>query len=93
MIITDYICIKQKSVSVMLNSETAILFETVPKFLLYNIFLTNLFLNLDMFQILSSYEIIFKLCYTYVDDMLKFSRKLKAGNMWSWNFECYKSKF
>ena len=52
-----------------------------------------LFLNSGMFRILSTYEIDCKLGYTYVDDMLKFSRKSKTGKMLSWNFECYKSKF
>ena len=60
-----------------------ILFEAVPKFQLHNIFLTTLFLNLSMFQILPTYGINIKLGYTYVDDKLKFSRKLKTGNMLS----------
>ena len=50
-----------------------ILFETVLIFQLYNTFPT-LFLNLCMFRFLSTYEINNKLGYTYVDDMLKFSR-------------------
>ena len=51
------------------------LFGNVPKFRLHNIFLTILFLNLGMFQFLSTYEFTLKLGYTYIDDMLKFSRK------------------
>ena len=82
-------CIKQKSVAVMLNSENCVLFETVPNFQLYYIFSTILFLNLGMFRFLSTYEINFKLGYTYVDGMLKFSRKSKTSKMLSWNFECY----
>ena len=58
-----------------------ILFEAVPEFQLYNIFLTTLFFNLSMFGFLSTYGINIKLDYTYVDDMLKFSRKSKTGNM------------
>ena len=46
-----------------------------------------------MFQFLSTYEIDHKLGYTYVDDMLKFSKKSKTGNMLFWNFDRYKSKF
>ena len=57
------------------------LFGIIPKFRLQNIFLTILFLNLGMFQFLSTYEFTFKLGYTYIDDMLKFSRKSKTGNM------------
>ena len=57
-----------------------ILFETVP-FQLYNIFSTILFLNLGMFRFLSTYEVNFKLGYTCVEDMLKFSRKSKTRNM------------
>ena len=64
-----------------------ILFETVPKFQLYNIFSTILFLNLGMFPLLSTYDIDYKLGYTYVDDILKFSRKSKTSNMLSWNFK------
>ena len=60
-----------------------ILFEAVPKFQLYNIFSTTLILNLSMFRFLSTYGINIKLGYTYVDDMLKFSRKSKTGNMFS----------
>ena len=60
-----------------------ILLEAVPKFQLYNIFSTILFLNLSMFRFLSTYGIYIKLGYTYVDDMLKFSRKSKTGNMLS----------
>ena len=60
-----------------------ILFGIVPKFQLLNIFLTTLFLNLGMFQFLSTYEFTLKLGYTYIDDMLKFSRKSKTGNMLS----------
>ena len=56
------------------------LFGIVPKFRLHNIFLTILFLNLGMFQFLSTYEFALKLGYTYIDDMLKFSRKSKTGN-------------
>ena len=48
-----------------------------------NFFSTTLFLNLSMFQFLSTYGINIKLGYTYVDDMLKFSRKSKTGNMLS----------
>ena len=59
------------------------LFGIVPKFRLRNIFLTILFLNLGMFQFLSTYEFTLKLGYTYIDDMLKFSRKSKTGNMLS----------
>ena len=58
-----------------------ILFEAVPKFQLYNIFSSTLFLNFSMFPFLSTYEINIKLGYTYVDDMLKFSRKSKTGNI------------
>ena len=54
-----------------------ILFETVPKFQLYNIFSTILFLNLGMFRFLSTYEINLKLGYTYVNDMLKISMKIE----------------
>ena len=46
-----------------------------------------------MFQFLPTYEFTLKLGYTYIDDLLKFSRKSKTGNMLSQNFECYKSKF
>ena len=46
-----------------------------------------------MLQFLSTYEINKKKGYTYVDDMRKFSRKSKTGNMLIWNFECYKYKF
>ena len=60
-----------------------ILFEEVPKFQLHNIFSTNLFLNLSMFRFLLTYGINIKLGYTYVDDMLKFSRNAKTGNMLS----------
>ena len=60
-----------------------ILFEAVPKFQLHNIFSTTMFLNLSMFQFLSAYEINIKLGYNYVDDMLKFSRKSKTGNVLS----------
>ena len=60
-----------------------ILFEAVPKFQLHNIFSTTLFLNLSMFRFLSTYGINTKLGYTYVDDILKFSRKSKTGNMLS----------
>ena len=49
-----------------------ILFRIVPKFQLHNIFLTILFLNLGMFQFLSTYKFTFKLGYTYIDDMLNF---------------------
>ena len=59
------------------------LFGIIPKFRLHNIFLTILFLNLGMFQFLSTYEFTLKLGYTYIDDMLKFSRKSKSGNMLS----------
>ena len=59
-----------------------ILFEAVPKFQLHNIFSTTLFLK-SMFQFLSTYGINIKLGYTYVDDMQKFSRKSKTGNMLS----------
>ena len=84
----------KKSISVMLNSEKcAIMFEEVPKYQLYNIFSTILFSNLGMFRFLSTYEINLKLGYKYVDNMLKFSRKSKNGNMLSRNYECYKSKF
>ena len=77
----------------MLNSENLLFCLTVLKYQLYNIFSTILFLNLDMFRFLSTYEIKLELGYTYANDMLKFSRKLKTRNMLSWNFECYKSKF
>ena len=77
----------------MLNSENCDLLETVPKYQLYIIFSTILFLNLDMFRFLSTYKINLELGYTYENDMLKFSRKLKTRYMLSWNFECYKSKF
>ena len=40
-----------------------------------------------MFRFLSTYEIDHKLGYTYVDDILISLRKLKTGNMLSWNFE------
>ena len=60
-----------------------ILFEAVPKFQLHNICSTNLYLNLGMFQFLSTYENDIILGYTYIDDMLKFSRKSKTGNMLS----------
>ena len=60
-----------------------ILFGIVPKFQFLNIFLTILFLNLGIFQFLSTYEFTLKLGYTYIDDMLKFSRKSKTGNMLS----------
>ena len=60
-----------------------ILFGIIPKFHLHNIFLTILFLNLGMFQFLSTYEFTIKLGYTYIDDMLKFSRKSKTGIMLS----------
>ena len=59
------------------------LFGIVSKFRLHNIFLTILFLNLGMFQFLSTYEFTLKLGYTYIDDMLKFSRKSNTGNMLS----------
>ena len=59
------------------------LFVIVPKFRLHNIFLTILFLNLGMFQFLSTYEFTLKLGYTYIDDLLKFSRKSKTGNILS----------
>ena len=57
------------------------LFGIVTKFRLQNIFLTILFLNLGMFQFLSTYEFTLKLGYTYIDDMLKFSRKSKTGHV------------
>ena len=60
-----------------------ILFEAVPKFQLHNIFSTTLFLNLSMFRFLSTCGINIKLGYSYVDDMVKFSRKSKTGNMLS----------
>ena len=60
-----------------------ILFGIVPKFQLHNIFLTIMFSNLGMFQFLSNYEFTLKLGYTYIDVMLKFSRKSKTGNMLS----------
>ena len=60
-----------------------ILFGIVPKFQLHNIFLTILFLNLGMFQFLSTYQFTLKFGYTYIDDILKFSRKSKTGNMLS----------
>ena len=60
-----------------------ILCEVVPKFQLYNIFSTTLFLNLSMFPFLSTYGINIKLGYPYVDDILKFSRKSKTSNMLS----------
>ena len=60
-----------------------ILFEAVPKFQLHNIFSTALFLNLSMFRFLSTYGINIISGYTYVDDMLKFSRKSKTVNMLS----------
>ena len=41
-------------------------------------FSTILFLNLDMFWFLSTYEINLELGYTYANDMLKFSRKLNC---------------
>ena len=56
-------------------------------------FSTILFLNLDMFRFLSTFEINLETVYAYANDMLKFSRKLKTRNMLSWNFEWYKSKF
>ena len=84
---------KTKLISVMLNSENCELLGTVPKYQLYIIFSTILFLNLDMFRFLSTYEINLELGYTYENDMLKFSRKSKTCTMLSWNFECYKSKF
>ena len=59
------------------------LFGIVPKFRLHNIFLTISFLNLGMFQFFSTYEFTLKSGYTYIDDMLKFSRKSKTGNMLS----------
>ena len=59
------------------------LFGIVPKFRLHHIILTILFLNLGMFQFLSTYEFTLNLGYTYIDDMLKFSRKSKTGNMLS----------
>ena len=77
----------------MLNSENCDFGKKVPQFLLYDIFSALLFLNLGMFQFLSTYEINLKLGDIYVDDMLKFSRKTKTGNMLSGNFECYKSQF
>ena len=77
----------------MLNSDNSDLNEAVPKFQLYDIFSTIFFLNLGMLHFLSTYKINHKLGYTYVDDMLKISRKLKTGNMLSWMFEYYKSKF
>ena len=70
-----------------------ILFETVIKFQLSNIFSSMLFLDLGIFSSLSTYEINHKLGYTYVNYMLKFSRTSKTSKMLSWNFECYKSKF
>ena len=60
-----------------------ILFGIVPKFQLHNMVLTILFLNLCMFQFFSTHEFTLKLGYTYIDDMLKFSRKSKASNMLS----------
>ena len=60
-----------------------ILFEADPKVQLYNIFSTTLFLNISMFRFLSTCGIDIKLGYIYVDDMLKFSRKSKTGNMLS----------
>ena len=60
-----------------------ILFEAVPKFQLNNILSTTLFLNLSMFRFLSTYGINIKLGYTYIDDMLKISRKSETGNMLS----------
>ena len=42
-----------------------------------------MFWNLGMFQFLSTYEFTLKLGYTYIDVMLKFSRKSKTGNMLS----------
>ena len=56
---------KKKLISVMLNSENCDLLETVPKYQLYIIFSTILFLNLDMFRFLSTYEINLELGYTY----------------------------
>ena len=49
-----------------------IVFESVPKFQLFKIVLTVLFLNLGMFWFLSTYETNLKLGYIYVEDMLKF---------------------
>ena len=60
-----------------------ILFGIVLKFQLHNIFLTIMFYNLGMFQFLSTFEYTLKLGYTYIDVMLKFSRKSKTGNMLS----------
>ena len=60
-----------------------ILVGIVPKFQIHNDFLTILFLNLGMFQFLSTYEFTLSLGYTFIDDMLKFSRKSKTGNMLS----------
>ena len=66
--------------------------EKSPNFsciIFFNIF----FLNLGMFRFLLTYEINLKLGYTYANDMLKFSRKWKTGNILSLNFECYKPNF
>ena len=49
----------------MLNSENCELLGTVPKYQLYIIFSTILFLNLDMFRFLATYEINLELGYTY----------------------------
>ena len=68
----------------MLNSENCDFVSNSAQFQLYNIFSTILFSNLGMFRFLSTYEINHKLGYTYVDDMLRFSRKLKIGIMLSW---------
>ena len=68
-------------------------FEAVPKFQTFYIFQAILFFNLGMFWFFFTYEINLKLGYAYVNDMLKFSRKSKTGNMLFWNFACYKSTF
>ena len=94
MIIIDYICvIKNQFQSVMLNLENCDFMWNSPQISAVLYFFNNFVLNLGMFRFLLTYEINLKLGYTYANDMIKFSRKLKTGYMLSLNFECYKSNF
>ena len=79
--INDYMCINKNQFLKCEIQIIVILFEAVPNFQLYNIFSTILVLNLGMCRFLSTFEINYYLGYTYVDEMLKISRKSKTGNV------------
>ena len=94
MIIIDYICIIKKQFQyVMLNLEKCDFMWNSPQISAVLYFFNNVVLNLGISRFLFTYEINLKLGYTYANDMLKFSRKLKTRNMLSLSFECYKSNF